>query len=195
MWYWIVLGFLILAAGLALVGIGVRWSFRFHQQQMRAREEAEKRILENREKVLRRLESRRRHPAAGSVEAELDERKEEEKDMTAEHEALMLQKMEFMESCFVKYGAVPQDINQRNREILSQRQSFLYQGNYYRVDHAEFDNIPFLMINSIDDPKFAAVGVMEDVEAIPVTLSNEKLEKEVRYALGIEPYPENYPDW
>jgi len=36
---------------------------------------------------------------------------------------------------------------------------------------------------------------MEDVNAIPGTLDDERLEKEVRYALDIEPYPEDYPDW
>ena len=115
--------------------------------------------------------------------------------MTAENEALLMKQMERMEQFFVQYGAVPQEINQRNRDLFGQRQAFLFDGNYYRVDHAEFDDIPFLIINCIDDPKFASVGVMEDVEAIPVTLSDEQLEKEARYALGIEPYPDDYPEW
>ena len=104
------------------------------------------------------------------------------------------EKMDFVERCFVKYGAVPQDIN-HNRERLGQRRTYLYKGSFYRVDTAEFDGEPFLIINCIDDPRFASVGLMEDVNAIPGTLDDDRLEKEVRYALDIEPYPEDYPDW
>lgn len=114
--------------------------------------------------------------------------------MKKEHEDLLLRQMEKVEGFFVKYGAVPQDINQRNRSVLGQRQSYLYKGNYYRVDHAEFDGVPCLVINCIDDPSFAAVGFMEDVDAIPVTLDDENLEKEVRYAMEIEPDPGSDPD-
>lgn len=115
--------------------------------------------------------------------------------MTREHEELLLRQMDKVEEFFAKYGAVPQEINRRNRELFGLRRAFLYNGNYYRVDHAEFDDIPFLVIDCIDDPSYAAVGVMEDVEAIPVTLTDEQLEKEVRYALEIEPYPDDYPEW
>lgn len=115
--------------------------------------------------------------------------------MTAEESTRMLEQMERVERFFLQYGAVPQQINERNRELFGQRQTFLYQENYYRVDQAEFDGTPFLIIDCIDDPKYAGVGVMEDVGALPVSLTEEQLEKEVRYALGIEPYPENYPEW
>jgi len=115
--------------------------------------------------------------------------------VTAENEKQLLLQMERMERFFVQYGAVPQEINERNRDLFGQRQTFLYHGNYYRVDHAEFDDIPFLIINCIDDPRFAGIGVMEDVEAIPITLTEKQIEMEVRYAFGIEPYPENYPNW
>ena len=102
--------------------------------------------------------------------------------------------MEQVERCFVKYGAEPQDIN-HNREKLGQRQCYLYDGRYYRVDAAEFDGVPFLVIDCIDDPRYASVGIMEDVNAIPVSLDEARLEREVRRALEIEPYPEDYPDW
>ena len=114
--------------------------------------------------------------------------------MEADIQALQ-QQMKKVEQIFVRYGAEPQDINRHNREVLGLRQEYLYRGNYYRVDHAAFDGIPYLIINQIDNPRYAAAGVMEDVEAIPITLTDEQLEKEVRYALGIEPYPEDYPQW
>ena len=190
MWYMNVLwGLLGIVSALLLYDV-VRFAVYIIRRKRKLRAEAEARIDANRERLARKKQEEEERKAAGD-----DPARQEEEKMTAEHEALLLQKMEKVEEFFEKYGAVPQDINQRNRERFGQRRAFLYRGNYYRVDHAEFDDIPFLLIDCIDDPKYASVGVMEDVEAIPVTLSDEKLEKEVRYALEIEPYPENYPDW
>ena len=36
---------------------------------------------------------------------------------------------------------------------------------------------------------------MEDVDVLPLDLEPERIEKAVRYAFGIEPYPEKYPDY
>ena len=100
--------------------------------------------------------------------------------MTEEQRALAEERMDYVERCFERIGAVPQDINRKNREMLGQRQEYLYNGSYYRVDVAEFDGVPFLIIDRIDDEKFAAVGIMEDVEALPLTLSDAELEAAVR---------------
>ena len=75
--------------------------------------------------------------------------------MEADIQALQ-QQMKKVEQIFVRYGAEPQDINRHNREVLGLRQEYLYRGNYYRVDHAAFDGIPYLIINQIDDPRYAA---------------------------------------
>ena len=88
-----------------------------------------------------------------------------------------------VENCFVRCGAEPQDINRRNRERFDQRQIFLYKGNYYRVDQAEFDGVPFLVIDCIDNPEYASVGIMEDVDALPLTLTEEEVEKRIREIL------------
>jgi len=100
-----------------------------------------------------------------------------------------------LEEYFLKYGAKPLEINERNRRLHGQRQSYLYGDTYFRADLTEFDRTPFLIISQITEPDYARIGLMEDVEALPVTLSDEQLEKEVRYAFGLEPYPENYPEW
>ena len=190
MWYMYVIQGLIAAVALLFVFDVIYMCIHFQRKRRKLRAEAEARIAANRERLARKKQEEEEKKQNADAKAA-----QEEEQMTAEHEALLLRQMEKVEEYFKKYGAVPQDINQRNRDLFGQRQAFLYKGNYYRVDHAEFDDIPFLLIDCIDDPKYAAVGVMEDVEAIPVTLSDERLEQEVRYALEIDPYPDNYPDW
>ncbi len=106
----------------------------------------------------------------------------------------MEEKMSFVESLFVKYGAAALDINAKNREKFGQRGIYMYRGMYYRVDSLKFeeDQDPYIVISCTDEDKYADVGLMEDVNAFGFDLSEEELEKEVRYALEIEPYPEGY---
>lgn len=104
------------------------------------------------------------------------------------------EKLRFVESVFEKYGAVPMDINEKNMEKFHQRKIYLYKDNYYRVDSADFENNGeiFLVLSSTDDKKYADIGLLEDIDAFSAETSNEQLEKQVRYALGIEPYPDDY---
>ena len=100
-----------------------------------------------------------------------------------------------MEQLFTKYGAVPLDINKTNRERSGQRITYQYKGEYYRAGIIGFDEKPFLVIEWTDNDDYAAAGSMEDVEPFPYDLPNWKIEKEVRFAFEIEPYPETYPDY
>ena len=72
---------------------------------------------------------------------------------------------------------------------------FFRNGSFFRAGTAEFDGKEFLLLSNIDDPKFAALGIMEDVDVLSLDLEPERIEKAVRYAFGIEPYPEKYPDY
>ena len=186
MWYWIVLGLVILA----LIGMTIRQMWIFHQRSIRVRAEVEKHLDEKREIYRNRVLSQIGHPEL-STARKPESQKETETLSPEEMEA----RMAFMERCFEKYGAKALDINARNREMLGQRRTYQHGKDFFRIDQATFDGIPFFVISSIDLPKLAEVGVMEDVEAFPVTLSEEKLEKEIRYALGVEPYPAKYPEW
>ncbi len=103
------------------------------------------------------------------------------------------QKMESVENYFVKYGANP--VETKNKEKLGLRTTFEQGGIYYRVDESEIDGRTYLVVSAADDPKFANVGVMEEVAAFPADLTEEQMEKEVRYMLDVEPYPEDYPDY
>ena len=48
------------------------------------------------------------------------------------------------------------------------------------------------MLSSTDEKKYADIGLLEDIDAFSAGMSDEQLEKQVRYVLGIEPYPEDY---
>ena len=103
------------------------------------------------------------------------------------------EKKQAVESYFAKYGANP--VETKSHEKYGFRTTYEQGGIYYRVDESEIEGRIFLVISAADDPKFADVGVMEDVAAFPADLSDEKMEKEVRYVLEVEPYPDDYPDY
>ena len=97
------------------------------------------------------------------------------------------------EALFIKYGAVPTPLNVENRMRFGERVIYERDGCYIRAGAALFDGQPFLILSSIDRQKFAELGLLEDVDALPLDCPEERLEKAVRYALGVEAYPEVYP--
>ena len=104
--------------------------------------------------------------------------------------------LEFVEELFVKYGAEKAGRFDENKaELLGVRVPYVYKGEFYRVEATVLDEQDYIMISTIDDEKFANATVMDDIAAFPATYPKEKVEKEVRFALGIEPYPENYPNY
>ena len=109
-------------------------------------------------------------------------------------EIKLSERMEYVESLFEKYGAAPLDINEKNRAKHGERAIFKRFDMYYRTGCMAFEDTGelFLVISCTDEEMYAGVGVMEDVAAFRPDESDEKIEKEVRYALGIEPYPEDY---
>lgn len=103
-------------------------------------------------------------------------------------------KLQYIESLYTKYGAVPTDLGQALRDRFSERVIFVLNGNYYRTGAADFEGKTFLLLSTIDKTRFADLGIMEDVDALPCDLDDASIEKAVRYALGVEPYPETYPE-
>lgn len=103
--------------------------------------------------------------------------------------------MQFTESLFEKYGAVPTELNSENRKQFNQRVTYFYKGWYYRIDLICFDEKPYIVFESTDDARLASVGVMEDGDSFPYGLTPEQIEQEVRYLFEIDPYPEYYPEW
>ncbi len=103
-------------------------------------------------------------------------------------------KLEQLETLFVKYGASPTELNQENIGINRERTVYSLGGCFFRAGSARFDGKTFLLISSIDKVKYAELGIMEDIDILPLESGSERLEKAVRYALGVEPYPEKYPE-
>lgn len=101
-------------------------------------------------------------------------------------------KLEFMESVFEKYGAKPVSEDMTRGE--GERRMFLYNGDYFRVGKlpTNENDETYMVISSIDNEKYAKVGLLEDIEAVPFSTADADLEKLGRYILGIEPYPEDY---
>lgn len=95
-----------------------------------------------------------------------------------------------LERYFEKYGAVPTELD----GFSGEGRVYALDGNYYRAGTAFFEGKEFLLISCIDQEKYAALGIMEDIDVLPIDTSEEKLDKAVRYAFGIEPYPEKYPE-
>ena len=104
----------------------------------------------------------------------------------------MTDKRAFLEELFRRYGAEPTELDPENREIYGT--IYAYGGAYYQAGTASFDGRDFLVISCIDKEKFAALGLLEDIDVLPADSGEERLEKAVRYALGVEPYPPRYPE-
>ena len=73
-------------------------------------------------------------------------------------------------------------------EWVSQRPVYEYCGRYYRVDEVCFPQKPFLVIECGSYEDLLQNG-MEDADPFPYDLPQSELENEVKYALGILPYP------
>ena len=76
-------------------------------------------------------------------------------------------------------------------ENISTRPVFEYKGEYYRVDEVCFPGKPFIVIECGTYEELIN-NVMEEADPFPYDLTEDELLKEVKYSLGIEPYPENY---
>lgn len=98
-----------------------------------------------------------------------------------------------VELLFEKNGAVPLDINEKNREKFGFRRTFKYGDKFYRVDQAKFeeDNRPYMVISCTDNEKYAQIGVMDDIDALGFDMSEEVLDRQVRIAFGLEPDADN----
>ena len=71
----------------------------------------------------------------------------------------------------------------------SERSVFTYKGLFFRVDEVFFSQKPFIVIECGDLDELMN-NIMEDAEPFPYDLSYEELCDEVKYSLGIEPYPQ-----
>jgi len=73
-------------------------------------------------------------------------------------------------------------------ENISERPAFEYNGRYYRVAEVCFSGKPFIVIECGTYDDLMKNG-MEDADPFPYDLPEDELRNEVKYSLGIEPYP------
>jgi len=103
-------------------------------------------------------------------------------------------KMDYVEKMFVKYDATPIDSGEDKAvSEFGLRKSFFRNNLYYRVESASFEEGEVIIISATDQIKFAKAGLEDNIAAFPPSYTESKIEKEVRFAFGIEPYPETYP--
>ena len=77
-----------------------------------------------------------------------------------------------------------------NRESISEeikQKVFQYGDHYIRVDRVYFPEKPFVVLEFGKELS----GPYEDADPFPFDLERDAFEQEIRYSMGIEPYPEN----
>ena len=73
-------------------------------------------------------------------------------------------------------------------EVLDEN-IYMYKDQYFRVERFHTDSCPFIVLSfgDTEDTTF------EDADPFPYNLPDEELVNEVKYSLGIEPYPKKKP--
>ena len=107
-------------------------------------------------------------------------------------------KLEYVEEMFRKYGAVPAETDPSELEKMKDlglRLSYVRDGLYYRVELDSFAEGEVITITAAENPAYARLGLGDNIAGFRVGLPEEKIEREVRFAFGLEPYPETYPDY
>ena len=66
---------------------------------------------------------------------------------------------------------------------------YQYKDAYYRIDEILFPNKPFIVIECADTLGDVIENTMEDSDPFPYDLDEVDIGMEVKYSLGIEPYP------
>ena len=101
-----------------------------------------------------------------------------------------------VEELFEKYGALPaNEVNAAREPHFELRPSYVRNGIYYRAEETDLDGRSVIILYATDQSKMAEIGTEDSIAAFLADLPEEKLEKEVRFALGVEPYPETYPTY
>ncbi len=89
-----------------------------------------------------------------------------------------------VEEMLVRFGARPaENIDEKRRNTLGLRMSYVYKGTYFRTECDELDGIPVILIYGIDDPAYANVGIDDALTAFPADSPREKMEEEIRKLL------------
>lgn len=94
----------------------------------------------------------------------------------------------YAEYLLVKSGAAPTDLRPRGQGEKENRHIYCLNDNFYRIGEATFEGLddPYIVVSCTDTRKYAEYGLFDDIHAFEFTLSNEEMEKEIRFALGLD---------
>ena len=93
-------------------------------------------------------------------------------------------RMRVAEHVLERQGAVPLDINQKNRELLGQRVTYRLGGVYYRIDHAEIEGKTFIILSATESKEYAGIGLMDDIQAISADAGDETIRRKLLEAMA-----------
>ncbi len=93
----------------------------------------------------------------------------------------------FVEELFVRYGAESVgELDEKARKTFGLRQVYRHGNEYYRVDEAEIEGKPYVVISTTDVEQYAAMSVMDDIAIFPADAPEEEMEAQVRTAFGMD---------
>ena len=88
-----------------------------------------------------------------------------------------------VEAFLMRYGASP--IHTKNQVKMNLRTTFKLNDAYYRVSTEQIEGKDYIILNVVENPKFADVGVMDSVAIFEVDAPDEKIEEEIKRVLNI----------
>ena len=93
-------------------------------------------------------------------------------------------RMPVVEAFLMRYGASP--IHTKNQAKLKLRTTYKLDDAYYRVSLEQIDGQDFIVLNAVENPKYADVGVMDSVAIFAVDAPDEQIEEEIKRVLDIK---------
>lgn len=82
-------------------------------------------------------------------------------------------------------------VNDYTEVWISERPTYKFKNGFYRISEVLFAEKPFIALEYGETTDEVINNIMEDCEPFPYDLSGDETVKEVKYSLGIEPYPQS----
>ncbi|MBR6228278.1 MAG: hypothetical protein IKQ97_00905 [Eubacterium sp.] len=97
--------------------------------------------------------------------------------------------MNLFEERMLAHGAVMRDdFDVENREKFGMRSIYEYQDKFFRIGTLVFDEgeDPYIIVNAIDNERYARIGIMEEIEAYPYDMPEARIDEVVKEYLESE---------
>ena len=99
--------------------------------------------------------------------------------------------LKYVEALFLKYGA--ERVSEEGEKLFHLRGTYVLNGIYYRAEADDFEEGTAIVLTASDNPEYARLGLGDNIAGFREDLSEDAVEQEIRYALGIDPYPDDAP--